>query len=403
MASSTSPTASRTHRDEAGERRLPGAAAAILARLDAPLIARAMVDAFTDAIPGYKRLPASVIEGQILTVAASNIQLFIDCAGSGRLPQPVELEPFRTSAQARAAEGMPLEDLLHAYRLGGRFVWDAAVAAALGAEQPALPELAGFVMDYLDRVSSAVANSYLEERQHLVSEEERRLRALLRSLTTAGPVEPALRSVMERLGLPLRDAYSPFAARLANPGVRAHAELAAALRGQGLLALTDGDRVTGIAAAALPAAVALDAIVVEGEPTPRGELAGALDEVRIAVDVAARTPGEPARRLTLGDLAPELLLAFSPRLAAIVRRRVTMPLESSAGPRSPDLVGTLRTLFECGLDRRRAARSLHVHPNTLDYRVRRIEELTGLDLAEPRCIALVCLALADPGTVSSGL
>jgi DNA-binding PucR family transcriptional regulator len=48
---------------------------------------------------------------------------------------------------------------------------------------------------------------------------------------------------------------------------------------------------------------------------------------------------------------------------------------------------------ECDLDRRRAAAQLHVHPNTLDYRLRRIADLAGVDLGRPGDITAVTLAL----------
>ncbi|MFE9422032.1 PucR family transcriptional regulator [Kitasatospora sp. NPDC006697] len=48
-----------------------------------------------------------------------------------------------------------------------------------------------------------------------------------------------------------------------------------------------------------------------------------------------------------------------------------------------------------------AAQALHIHPNTLRYRVRRAEQLTGIDLAQPqqRLLAMLQLRLpaADPG------
>ncbi|MDR3036581.1 MAG: helix-turn-helix domain-containing protein, partial [Kitasatospora sp.] len=40
---------------------------------------------------------------------------------------------------------------------------------------------------------------------------------------------------------------------------------------------------------------------------------------------------------------------------------------------------------------------LHIHPNTLRYRVRRAEQLTGLDLAQPqqRLLAMLQLRLHE--------
>jgi DNA-binding PucR family transcriptional regulator len=93
------------------------------------------------------------------------------------------------------------------------------------------------------------------------------------------------------------------------------------------------------------------------------------------------------------DYILELLLARSPRVAELARRRVLGPLETYTDPRSSDLVLTLATFVELRLDRRSAAERLHVHPNTLDYRLERISKLTGLELRRPRDMALVTLAL----------
>ncbi|MDX6234234.1 MAG: hypothetical protein QOH68_3331, partial [Nocardioidaceae bacterium] len=53
---------------------------------------------------------------------------------------------------------------------------------------------------------------------------------------------------------------------------------------------------------------------------------------------------------------------------------VLVPLEDG-----PDLIATLEAYLASDFDRRGAAAALHVHPNTLDYRLRRVAELTGLD------------------------
>jgi hypothetical protein len=47
------------------------------------------------------------------------------------------------------------------------------------------------------------------------------------------------------------------------------------------------------------------------------------------------------------------------------------------------LVTSLLTLAEFGFHRRRAAAALHVHPNTLRYRLERAGDLLHLDLADP--------------------
>ncbi|MGW5385367.1 PucR family transcriptional regulator [Nocardia sp. NPDC003963] len=48
----------------------------------------------------------------------------------------------------------------------------------------------------------------------------------------------------------------------------------------------------------------------------------------------------------------------------------------------PELVHTLRTHIANNLNRQRTARALHIHPNTVDYRLKRIGTLTGFDANE---------------------
>ncbi|MGW4718072.1 PucR family transcriptional regulator, partial [Nocardia sp. NPDC004260] len=67
----------------------------------------------------------------------------------------------------------------------------------------------------------------------------------------------------------------------------------------------------------------------------------------------------------------------------------------------PDLLETLRIHIDNDLNRQRTARQLHVHPNTVDYRLRRIAQLTGLDPADARGLWYLRSALivwTDGGT-----
>jgi PucR C-terminal helix-turn-helix domain len=59
-----------------------------------------------------------------------------------------------------------------------------------------------------------------------------------------------------------------------------------------------------------------------------------------------------------------------------------------------ELVGTLDAFYRNDLDRARAAASLNVHPRTLDYRLRRVRELTGIDPRSTNGILVFTTALA---------
>jgi DNA-binding PucR family transcriptional regulator len=79
----------------------------------------------------------------------------------------------------------------------------------------------------------------------------------------------------------------------------------------------------------------------------------------------------------------QLLLAGAPDgLRAAVRRRVLGPLLAYDAEQHTDLVHTVRVFLECSGSPTRAAKALHVHVNTLRYRIGRAGELLGADLTE---------------------
>jgi hypothetical protein len=368
--------------------------AGIVARVDPDEVAEAMVAKFRTEIASYRRLPESVLMGQIFDVSRRNVELFFRSVTDGVELSDEELVALRVSARNRASEGMTLEDLLHAYRVGGRLGWRALLAAAESPEENrALLVAAELLMRYVDQVSAAVAQTYLYERQHLVSEEERVLRGLLEALLRDQPASAEMRNAASRIDFPIERHYRPFVATLPDAPAHLQAGVAAALRARGVLALTEGDRLAGLVPADAPDGLLADPRLLFGvaPPAPRDELADLLDELRVLVELGRR------RGLT-GEIRPgafltELLLSRSPRLARLARERVLGPLESYRDSRSANLVATLTMFVECDLDRRRAAARLHVHPNTLDYRLRRIAELAGVDLGRPDDITAVTLAL----------
>ncbi|WBB62203.1 PucR family transcriptional regulator ligand-binding domain-containing protein [Streptomyces sp. WMMC500] len=115
--------------------------------------------------------------------------------------------------------------------------------------------------------------------------------------------------------------------------------------------------------------------------TPEG-LRGALEEARHARRVAAARPG---RVCAAGheELASHVLLL--PFVPDDVRRAFTArlldPLRAYDHRHRAGLVETLEAFLDCDGSWTRCAARLHLHVNTLRYRVGRIEQLTGRDLA----------------------
>lgn len=60
----------------------------------------------------------------------------------------------------------------------------------------------------------------------------------------------------------------------------------------------------------------------------------------------------------------------------------------------PDLVTTLDVYYHNDMKRLRAAVTLHIHPRTLDYRLRRVREVTGVDPNSTKGIRILTAAVA---------
>jgi PucR family transcriptional regulator, purine catabolism regulatory protein len=69
---------------------------------------------------------------------------------------------------------------------------------------------------------------------------------------------------------------------------------------------------------------------------------------------------------------------------------------------STDLVASVRVWLEHDRQTDRAARALHIHPNTLLYRIRRFEHLSGRSLASTESLAEVWLAMRTTAAAPSG-
>ena len=81
----------------------------------------------------------------------------------------------------------------------------------------------------------------------------------------------------------------------------------------------------------------------------------------------------------LGSLGPLPLVTEAPALADRLSRRHLSALDAQ-GPRGAEIEETVLALFDLDHSVEATAAALHLHRNRIRYRVRRFEELTGLDL-----------------------
>ncbi|MFC0626224.1 PucR family transcriptional regulator [Kribbella deserti] len=123
------------------------------------------------------------------------------------------------------------------------------------------------------------------------------------------------------------------------------------------------------------------AIGVSGETTVDA-LAGALEEARFA-HRAARAGTTPVSVVTSDEVASHvLLLATVPDdVRRTYAQRVLGPVLDHDRRTKAELIATLQEFLACSGSWSRTAESLHLHVNTVRYRIERVEQLTGRDLS----------------------
>ncbi|WP_353945127.1 helix-turn-helix domain-containing protein [Streptomyces sp. HUAS MG91] len=368
-------------------------------------LARRMARESFEALPGYAQLPDDVKDLEIAATARHGVRLFLK-----RVNEPDPAPPgrsgdhrlFRERAAQRAEEGMPLHLLLRTHALGVYALWQTLREVARPGEEAALVELVDVLLESHHGVVGAVAETYLDERSALEAERRAQRRSLVRGLLD-GMLPPGhvlldqLRlegpALVLALGVDAPPAEVPVAVRRRLR--RVQTVLDQAFGGEVLALLdADGGRVV----------VPEDLAVPEDLPRRLSRASGL--RMRVAavradgpeqITRAARTATEILRITRVCGLPPglhrldDVLLEFhlsrpdesSPRIAALLD-----PVAER-----PELLGTLRAHLAHRQDRRATADALGLHPNTVDNRLAKIAELTGIDLSSPRGTALVIAAL----------
>lgn len=387
-------------------------AARVQKRTDA--LARRMLTAFIQQIPLYGHLPQEQLEGEILDILRHNLRVFFAFLQDGHAPADHDLAAIRASAARRAEERIPLEAVLTAYHLGALIGWNALREEANADEVDEVLDIAERVLLYTQAVTSAVAEAYVEERQAIYGEERDARRALAEALLAG----TSPKGVAERFGQEPAHGYVVMALLIGtspdekDEGVegavasrrklrRLESELDARTEGQALPMLSPvggiallpapGDDKERIVAEmpklidALSAAAGAE-VVVGVAWRDAADVPSGADEAREVMRLACEQ-GRSTGAYGLDDVLLEFLLT-RPSQAAERMERILDPLEDG-----PELIATIEGYFAADFDRRRAASNLHIHPNTLDYRLRRVAELTGLSVGTSKGLQVLGAAL----------
>ena len=131
-----------------------------------------------------------------------------------------------------------------------------------------------------------------------------------------------------------------------------------------------------------------------GRPLP-ARSARAFHEARCALEATRNSNGhapEVASHRDLGAFTLLLSLQDDDALRTYADN-LLRPIEEGEGDYGPELLRSLEAFIERNGQWERAARDLYCHRHTLRYRIRRVEELTGRDLAQAQDRIELWLAL----------
>lgn len=312
----------------------------------------------------------------------------------------------------RAHQGVPLPEVLRAYRISFAALWDALIErlrTETGMAAETLLAAATRIWELMDEHAVALTESYRAATAELLLTQQRRRSALVEALLTghlspeAGQWEAA-----SLLGLPPDGQLVVVAADTRSLAEQSLPGIERLLAAQGIVSRWR-----------LTPAQQLGIVSLQQDQHERTiELLRTVASARTGVSPLYRSLADTPRALQLAEAALAGLkpgradvrvFSASPIAALLVsepdeaQRLAEQVLGAVLGLQVEDrvkLLSTLNAYVDCAGLVERTADALDCHPNTVRYRLRRIQELTGRSLTDPRQIAELTAA-ADAFRLSS--
>ena len=303
-------------------------------------------------------------------------------------------------------EGRTLDSLQSAYRVGARVAWRRVSAAARRAkvDPEQLGLLAEAIFAYIDELSADSVEGYAQAQREQEGERQRRRRELL-ALLLREPAAPdaEIRSAAQAAGWRLARSAAPLAVAeedLARVGRRLSADaLVATIRGVGC-ALVPG--AAGPTRAAELERATRGVTAALGPTVPRAELADAWSIASVGLRAIEAGAIEADGLLYAEQHLPELLLFESGGVAERLAERRLAPLADLTPAGRTRMEETALAFVQHGGNAAAMARALHLHPQTIRYRLNRLRELFGDELADPDARFELELALRSRSQAARG-
>ncbi|WP_196249088.1 PucR family transcriptional regulator [Rhodococcoides fascians] len=374
---------------------------AVVAKIESelgPVVASA-VHAIRDAIPVYRSLQGAQLADVEAIAYWSLRRLMALWAHGDRTIDDRDHSRFRAIGAARAADGRPLADVLRAYRVASSvFVRHVTTEYLDVLEPPDIAELGLGVLDAIDAISEEIIGAYVIAREQLTTNRAQAHAALLDDLLAARHNSPGTVSDRCReLDLKLPTHPNLLVVQSTDPGRPMSDDTVESLVLAVGLVPPDRTAASGQrthlctrreqrAIALLPPSIhrveadlACRDLLLRGCLVERSTIAGISSSWRLASEALDTAPDHAFDHRALLDQGDGQLLALlTARTTADtseVVRSVLGPLTEAA---NEHILQGLSAFISTG-SATAAATRLQVHPQTLRYRLRRAQELTGRD------------------------
>jgi hypothetical protein len=355
-------------------------------RAQVPELVARVIRAIADESPAYGEVLVSP-EGIAIRIGIERaVVAFLDAAQRGGHPSAETGELWRRLGEAELQAGRGLDALRAAFRIGTRAAWRSAaeLAAAGGFETELVIELAEAIFVYTDELAADVVEGYLQAQSDEAGELERRRRRLAVLLLDAEGADPeAVASAAGLARWPLPRTVGVLALATPSPtqvmrrlGVE---PLVGSDAGGVFLILPDPEgpgRRTRIERAVGAQVAAL------GPTVPLRDALRSLRWSRHLLSLLeSQVVPNGGRHLARVDqhLADLILLRDAELASALVQARLG-PLDQLRGTERERLLDTLQAWLAFQRHTPRVAEHLHVHPQTVRYRITKLRELLGESL-----------------------
>jgi hypothetical protein len=364
-------------------------------------LAQDVASAVRAEVDFYKTTRA-VADDDLLASCTENLRFALQSVADG---VAFDTSPAVTTGSRRAAAGVPLPAVIHAYRIASYRLWDAVVDIATekrGFNRDMMIEATRRIWRFQNLYTDAMTSAHREQTMHQVLEDEAERAALTEALLDGRHItDYSLWELAQLLRLPLSGPYLVIAAECPMLGKQALPGINSMLRALDIFSAWRLLPDIQVGIAQLPSSSKRDTMLelIERQAIKRvgvspqfhelTDTAQALRFARVAMNARSSENGG----VTVFDDSVLAVAAVSaPEITKKVATVILGQFDDLSSEEQDVLFDTFRAWRANKGSADNAAAQLHVHPNTVRYRLRRIEARTGRSLAVPDDLAELCLA-----------